>query len=169
MKKIAAVALLSAFIAAPVAAEDMHMYIGANVGSAQIDATGFDASTAFSVLAGHKFNSNFAAEVAYVNFGSVDVAPAGSTVKSSAMSLSGVGSFPLNDQFSLFGKLGLASTTVKGTGFPSESNTGVTYGVGAQFDFDQQFAIRAGWDMYKIGDVNEEDEDVMSLGAIFTF
>ena len=168
MKKIAAVALLSAFIAAPVVAEDMHMYIGANVGSAQIDRTGFDASTAFSVLAGHKFNSNFAAEVAYVNFGSVDL-PLGATVKSDAMSLSGVGSFPLNEQFSLFGKLGLASTTAKGTGSPSESNTGVTYGVGAQFYFDRQVAIRAGWDMYKIGDVNEEDEDVMSLGAIFTF
>ncbi len=167
MKKIAAVALLSAFIAAPVAAEDMHMYIGANVGSAQIDVTGFDASTAFSVLAGHKFNSNFAAEVAYVNFGSVDVAP-GDTVKSSAMSLSGVGSFPLNDQFSLFGKLGVASTTVEGTGF-SEKNTGVTYGVGAQFDFDRQFAIRAGYDAYKIGDAVKEDETVMSIGALFTF
>lgn len=167
MKKIAAVALLSAFIAAPVAAEDMHMYIGANVGSAQIDATGYDASTTFSVLAGHKFNSNFAAEVAYVNFGSVD-RPLGVTVKSDAMSLSGVGSFPLNDQFSLFGKLGLASTNIKVTGFPSDSNTGVTFGVGAQFNFDQQFAIRAGWDMYKVGDA-DTDEDVMSLGAIFTF
>ena len=84
------------------------------------------------------------------------------------MSLSGVGSFPLNDQFSLFGKLGLASTDVKQTGSPSASNTGVTFGVGAQFDFDQQFAIRAGWDMYKVGDA-DTDEDVMSLGAIFTF
>lgn len=166
MKKIAAVALLSAFIAAPVAAEDMHMYIGANVGSAQIDRTGHDASTAFSVLAGHKFNSNFAAEVAYVNFGSVDVP--GATVKSDAMSLSGVGSFPLNDQFSLIGKLGVASTTLKKTAVASQSNTGVTFGVGAQFDFDQQFAIRAGWDMYKVGDA-DTDEDVMSLGAIFTF
>mgnify|MGYP003385510524 CR=1 FL=1 len=166
MKKIAAVALLSAFIAAPVVAQDM--YIGANLGSAQIDVTGLDASTAFSVLGGYTINSNFAAEVAYVNFGSVDIVP-GVTVKSSALSVSGVGSFPLNDQFSLIGKLGLASTNIEVTGAPSEKNTGLTWGVGAQFNVDKQIGIRAGYDAYKVGDVVTEDENVMSIGAIFKF
>ena len=175
MKKIAAVALLSALIAAPVVAQDM--YIGANLGSAQIDVTGFDASTAFSVLGGYTISSNFAVEVAFVNFGSVDL-PLGKKVESSALSVSGVGSYPLSDEAFLIGKLGLASTNLKQTNVPSESNTGLTYGIGAQFNFDKQIGIRAGYDVYKVGNVVTykvgdavvtEDETVMSLGAIFKF
>ncbi len=181
MKQIAAVALLSAFIAAPVAAQDMlaaqDMYIGVNVGSAQIDVPGYDASTALSVLGGYTINSNFAVEVAFVNFGSVDL-PLSTTVDSSALSISGVGSYPLNDEAFLIGKLGLASTNLKQTNVPSESNTGLTYGIGAQFNFDKQIGIRAGYDVYKVGNVVTyqvgdavvtEDETVMSLGAIYTF
>ncbi len=169
MKKIAAVALLSAFIAAPVAAQDM--YVGVNVGSAEIDVTGMDSSTAFSVLGGYTINSNLAAEVAYNNFGSVDVAP-GVTVKSNALSVSAVGSYPINDMFSLIGKLGVASTTFKVSAPPpissSESETGVTFGVGGQFNFDKQIGMRAGYDIYKVG-TNSDNENVMSIGGVFYF
>lgn len=165
MKKIAAVALLSAFIAAPVAAQDM--YVGVNVGSAEIDVTGSDSTTAFSVLGGYTINQNFAAELAYVNFGSFDNAP-NSTVKSSALSLSAVGSYPINDMFSLFGKLGVASTTLKTTGAGSDSETDVTFGVGGQFNFDKQIGMRAGYDVYKVGK-NSDNENVMSIGAIYHF
>ena len=165
MKKIAVAALLSAFIAAPVAAQDM--YIGVNVGSAQIDVTGLNSSTAFSVLGGYTIYSNFAAEVAFVNFGSVDRA-LGTTLKSRALSVSAVGSIPLNDQFSLIGKLGVASTTFKATNFDSDSEIGVTFGVATQFNFDKEISMRAGYDVYKVS-ADSADENVMSLGAIYQF
>ena len=104
MKKIAIAILLSGFVAAPAVAAGG--YVGVNAGSAKIDLTGFDSTTSFGVFGGYAFNENFAAEVAYTNFGSKDYPAAGVMgVKSHAYSVSAVGSWPINEQFSLFGKL----------------------------------------------------------------
>lgn len=110
MKKIAIAVLLSAFVAAPAVAADTPFYAGVNVGSAKIDAANFNSSTSFALLGGYTFNENVAAEIAYTNFGSENGGGVGS--KSSAISISGVGSFPINEQFSVFAKLGFASTTL---------------------------------------------------------
>lgn len=167
MKKIAAVALLSALVSAPVAALDM--YIGASAGSAQIDVTGLDSSRTFSVLGGYSINSNFAAEVAFVNFGSADNVVSGAIVKSSALSVSGVGSYPINNMFSLIGKMGVALTKLEVTGSDSASKTGLAFGVGAQYNLNNRIGIRAGYDVYNIGGVITDDENVTSVGAIFSF
>jgi OmpA-OmpF porin, OOP family len=166
MKKIVATALLSALITAPVAAQDM--YIGGNIGKAQIDAPGLDSSIAFSVLGGYTFNSNLAAEVAFINFGSADLA-LGATAKSSALNVSGVASYPINDLFSLIGKMGVALTTLKVTGSDSASKMGLTFGVGAQYNFDDQIGMRASYDVYNVGGAITDDEEVLSIGAIFKF
>lgn len=169
MKKIAAVALLSALISTPVVAEGMHMYIGANVGSAQIDVTELDSSRAFSVLGGYSINSNFAAEVAFVNLGSADNVVSGAIVKSGALSVSGVGSYPINNMFSLIGKMGVALTTLKATGTDSSSKTGLVFGVGAQYNLNNRIGMRVGYDAYNVGGVITDDEHVMSVGVIFNF
>lgn len=164
MKKIAITLLLSAFVAVPAVAADM--YVGVNVGSAKIDSPGFDTTTSFALLGGYTFNENFAAEVAYSNFGSKDIG-FGLTYKSSALSLSGVGSLPLNEQFSVFGKLGIASTTLELTGFPSESKSDLTYGFGGQFNVNKQIGIRLGYDVYKVGSGSSVDQKVTSIGGVF--
>lgn len=167
MKKIAAAVLLSAFVAAPAVAADI--YAGINVGSAKIDSPGFGSTTSFALLGGYSFNENFAAEVAYTNFGSKDY-PTVSGVKSSAMSVSGVGSLPINEQFSVFAKLGIASTTLEATGFASTSKTDLTYGFGGQFNINRQVGIRLGYDTYKVSDsFITVDQTVTSVGAVFKF
>lgn len=166
MKKIAIAVLLSAFAAAPAVAADMGGYVGVNVGSAKIDSPGFDSSTSFALLGGYAFNENFAAEVAYTNFGSES--GAGITSKSSAMSISGVGSLPLNEQFSLFAKLGFASTTLEMLGL-STSKSDLTWGLGAQFNVNKQVGIRVGYDQYKVGSPISLNQKVASVGAVFKF
>lgn len=166
MKKIAIAVLLSAFVAAPAVAADM--YVGVNVGSAKIDSPGFDTTTSFALLGGYTFNQYFAAEVAYTNFGSKDIG-FGFTYKSSAWSLSGVGSYPFNEQFSVFGKLGIASTTLELTAFPSESKSDLTWGLGGQFNVNKQIGIRLGYDQYKVGSSSSADEKVTSIGGVFKF
>jgi OmpA-OmpF porin, OOP family len=169
MKKIAVAILLSAFVAVPAVASDM--YVGVNVGSAKIDSPGFDTTTSFALLGGYTFNEYFAAELALINFGSKDYSIPGTiTVKSSGFSISGVGSYPINEQFSVFAKLGLASTTLEATGFSSTSKSDLTYGLGGQFNVNKQIGIRLGYDVYKVSDsVLTVDQKVTSIGALFKF
>ncbi len=174
MKKIAIAVLLSA-IAAPVFAEGM--YAGVNLGQNKYDFAGAgisgaakDTSTVVGILGGYAINKNFAAEAAYTSLGSVDVG-GGNTVKSSVLSLSGVGSFPINDQFSLFAKVGLAQSKVEATGQASKTKSGTTFGIGGQYNVTSAIGIRVGYDKYKVGanpsiDINTS---VMSVGGVFKF
>jgi len=166
MKKLAAAVLLSTIVAAPAVASDM--YVGVNVGSAKIDASNLDSTTSFALLGGYNFNNNFAAEVAYTDFGSKDYS--GFTLKSSAWSISGVGSYPFNEQFSVFAKLGFASTTTDTSG-SSTDKSDLTYGIGGQFNVNKQIGIRLGYDVYKVADPSSAtfDQSVASIGALFNF
>ncbi|HEY6094774.1 MAG TPA: porin family protein [Gallionellaceae bacterium] len=166
MKKTTIIALLSAFIALP--ANAAGGYVGVSLGSGQIDISGLNSTTSLGFFGGYSFNENFSAEIAYYDFGSQDLAP-GFTLKSSALSMSGVGFLPINEQFSLFAKLGFASTSLDLTGFSTESNTDFTYGFGGQINVNPQFAIRAGYDVYKVGSGVSVDQKLMSVGGLLRF
>lgn len=173
MKKIAIALMLSTVAVAPAFAE--QMYVGVNLGQNKYDFAGAgitgttkDTSTAFGILGGYSFNKNIAVEVAYTSLGSVDVVP-GVTVKGSAMSVSGVGSYPFNDQFSLFAKLGIAQTKIESTGSASETKSGATFGIGGQYNVSSTIGIRVGYDRYKVGKNPSIDTSVMSVGGVFGF
>ena len=96
-----------------------------------------------------------------------------SSAKSTGFSLSGVGSLPLNQNFSLFGKLGFAMIT----GSPGGSYTGndmksraLTYGVGGQFNLNPSVGIRLGWDKYKFNDTGlSGNASLISVGGLIKF
>jgi len=75
----------------------------------------------------------------------------------------------INEQFSVFAKLGYATTTLDGTGFPSESKNDFTFGLGGQFNINQQVGIRLGYDVYKVGGAVTADQKVTSIGGVFRF
>ena len=156
-KSIFIAALLSAVVAAPAVAE--NMYAGVNIGSAKINDSGYDTSTSYALLGGHNFNENVAAEIAYSNFGKE--VRFGVTSKSSALSVSAVGSFVAYDPITLFGKLGFASTKLDIQNATTARKTGLTYGFGAQFnvtDGGSAGYIRVGYDVYKV-----QDDDNVTL------
>jgi OOP family OmpA-OmpF porin len=173
MKKIAiAVVLLSAVVAPAVAADN---YVGIRAGQAKtsIENNTFNTGTVNStnptgwgVFIGHDFNPNFAVEAEYLNL-------VNGSVKSTGFSVSGVGSFPINEQFSLFGKLGYAMIT----GSPGGSFTGsdqksraLTYGVGGQFNVAPSVGIRLGWDKYKFNDTSMNgNASLVSIGGLIKF
>lgn len=162
MKKIAIAAILSAFVAAPAFAADM--YVGVNVGKNQMDFSGINSSTSIGVLGGYSFNQNVAAEVAYTNLGSADYF--GNSITGHVFSVAAVGSLPLNQDFSLLGKLGVASSTIEGQG-NSESKTDLTYGIGAQYNVSKTVGVRLGYDSFKVGSTNTKDSALISIGAVF--
>jgi len=169
MKKIAIAAALSvAFITAPAFAADPYTYIGVNAGQNDMDFPGVKASTAMGVFGGYSFNEYIAAEIAYVDFGKVDMDITGTTVKGNAASVVAVGSLPLSREFSLFAKLGYASTKVESA--TSETKDEATYGVGAQFNpANNNIGIRLGYDNYRVGSASTKDSALVNLAVLFKF
>jgi len=169
MKKIviAFAVLLSSFIAVPAFAA--NAYIGINAGQNKMDFSGAKESTAYSVFGGYSFNEYIAGELAYTDFGSADTDVSGTSLKGNATSIAAVGSLPLGKDFSLFAKLGYASTKVEATGGTSESKDDVTYGIGAQYNATKNIGIRLGYDSFKVGKTQTKDSNFMSLGVLYNF
>src|SRR5687767_10640207 len=83
-------------------------YIGGTLGQAELkDACAGvsdcdEKDTAWRILGGYQFNRHFAAELGYHDLGEAS-APAG-TSEANAWELVGIGSYPIANQFSIYGK-----------------------------------------------------------------
>jgi opacity protein-like surface antigen len=164
-------------------------YVGGSVGQSKIDcSTGGvagvscdDSDTAFRVLGGYQFNKYLGAELGYADLGKATLSAAGlsASVEAKAWDLVAVGRVPVADRFSLFGKLGMyradsdLSSNTALIPASSDDNTDVTYGLGAQYDFNKNLGVRAEWQQYKkVGSDStggEGDVDVMSVGVVYRF
>jgi OOP family OmpA-OmpF porin len=186
-KGLAILGLASAVaFAGPAFAQDTGFYAGLSFGqsSADFDCSGLitcdDQDTAWKILGGYRFNRNLAVEFGYTDLGEgsgsdgVDTA----TIESTAFEVVAVGSFPIANNFSVYGKAGFfrgdTEATVTGTssGSVSESNTDLTYGVGVQYDFNRNLGVRGEWQRYtNLGgeNIDEFDVDVISVGLIWRF
>jgi OOP family OmpA-OmpF porin len=181
MKKIAAVVLLSV-VAAPVFAADAGFYAGVTLGSGKPNVTpsalviSKSSNFIYGGLAGYQYNKNLAVEAQFTGVGkATDIA--GNTVKADALSLTAVGLLPLNDSFELLGKLGVASTKTTTSGLGANlgtSRTGLTYGLGAQYNVTPNLGLRLVWDRYAVATTNagiksNANANVMTLGAVYQF
>jgi hypothetical protein len=96
----------------------------------------------YRIAGGYQFATTWGAEVRYGNYGKESAGTFGTASADwelSGIEISGTGTFPLTDAFSLIGKLGIALTTLKLTGkggmpSPSATSTKLAYGIGAQYD-----------------------------------
>jgi OOP family OmpA-OmpF porin len=176
--------------------QDTGWYIGGSFGQseADVDCAGTtscdDTDTSWKIFAGYHINRNFAIEAGYGNLGDVKFAtpafpilglPAlDFKIETSVWEVVGIGSFPIADRFSLFGKVGLygADTDIEisspglGSASDSDDNVDLTFGFGARYDFTRNFGVRGEWQRYsdvKAGDLGKSDVDVMSVGIVFRF
>jgi opacity protein-like surface antigen len=173
MKKIALLGAVLALVSPPALAEGM--YVGAKLGQASYDFSNItnNNQAAFGFLAGFVITNSAFVEVEYDNLGGYD-SPTGN-VSGRAFSLSGVGSVQLNSQFSLFGKLGIASTILNDKAKPgfvgdvSYSNTGLNFGLGAHYNISPYVGVRAGLDSFKVGNANSNADRMrmVYMGATF--
>lgn len=185
MKKSIIAALLMAASGGAIAADNSG-YIGVGVGSSSTtikdDTTGFS-YTANSrggmgrIFAGVR-NGNFGVEGEVIGLGTFDFP--GFSVRAHGFGVSAVGYLPLATEFSFFGKAGLADITTDATPAPgfritapaSQSRVGVSLGLGAQFDVNQNVAFRAALESYPFSafDSNLKGRiGVFDLSAMFKF
>lgn len=152
-----------------------------------------DTDTGYKLQVGYSFTPNWAIEGGYVDLGEMSYKATGSlggvagnakaTVEANGWNIAGVGTMPINQQFSLFGKLGAiyadvdAKATLTGGGGSISDKASTTdwkanFGFGATYQFNKQWGMRAEWERFSnLGDsdTGESDVDLLSVGVVFRF
>jgi OOP family OmpA-OmpF porin len=89
-----------------------------------------------------------------------------------AWELVGLGILPLNENFSVYGKLGGYRGEARGGGI-KETRNDLTYGIGGQYDIGRNLGVRLEWQRYTDfgggGFGAQGDQDILSLNAIYRF
>jgi OOP family OmpA-OmpF porin len=194
MKKIVFALIASAAVAGAAQAQDMSAtaprgYVGLGVATADhdyslsgVNTTGSDGYKASAkVFGGYEFNNVWGLEAGYTDFSKSDfnyttaggVAGHGNS-EGHAYYVAGKANAMLNDQFSVFGKLGLEnshrslSTSTVGLG-GSDNDTGVYAGVGVQYNLNKQVALTAEYERYGKSVNFGAKPDVWTVGARYSF
>ena len=181
-------AIAAAALAAPASAQMSapslsSAYIGGSLGQSELDLDCEGAScekkdTAWRIFGGYQFSKHFSAELGYANLGeaTIDFGP-GDTVSAegTAWDISAVGMLPVGP-VSLYGRLGLyrADTELRDSlsgESADDTNTGVFWGLGLQFDISKNLGVRAEWQQYNdVGDGEGEfDVRVLNIGVVWRF
>jgi len=152
------------------------VYLGADIG--QTDYEGEDA-TSFRLFAGMPVNESFSIEGAWINQG--EASESGfdpffgqykAELEASGIQISGLGSIPLQDKLSLYGKVGLylwdvdlSFTDNTGTFSGSDDGSDIFFGFGLNFIINDQLVLRGSYDLISI-DIGGEsfDADLVSVG-----
>jgi OOP family OmpA-OmpF porin len=148
MKKISIAVLLSTAVISSAAFADASGFFAA------VDAQNWSASggggnitnpsTGYRIGGGYNFTQNWGVEVDYAKSGDA-TQPGGGTLNASSTQLVGVGTYPINNMFSVYGKLGVASNKVGGSnasGCTICSTTSTAYGAGGVYNINKQFGVR---------------------------
>lgn len=210
MKTVGALGLVGcAAMASPFAvADDSGWYGGANIGQSRatiddariisgLQGGGYGTSSiidddrdrGYKIFGGYQINKYFALEGGYFDLGkfgfTATTVPAGTlsgNIRLKGLNLDVVGTLPITEKFSAFGRIGAnyaeAKDTFTGTGSvsvlnpnPSERDTNLKVGLGLQYAFTESLALRAEVERYRINDAvgNKGDVDLVSVGLVYRF
>jgi OOP family OmpA-OmpF porin len=201
--------LALALMAAPYAlAAEPGWYLGANIGQSQatIDTDRIrggllgsgltagpidenDRDGGYKLFGGYQLNRHFAVEGGYFDLGqfgfSTTTTPTGTLngdIKLKGINLDLVGTLPISERFSAFGRIGVArsqaSDTFTGTGAvtvlnpnPSARSNNLKVGLGLEYAFTPAFSLRTEIERYRVDDAvgNKGDVDLISLGLVYRF
>ena len=167
-----------ALIHVPAYAQDAGFYIGGAFGQSKTknDAAPFTAlgatvtknderNTMFRLFGGYDVNKHLGIEAAYVDLGAFGVsgtiggAPFTAFGDITGLSVSGVGTLPLSEKFSVFGSVGVFFSKVKASasvaavaGAARDSGTDLTAGVGIKYALSKNIAARLEVNRYGLDD-----------------
>ena len=169
MRLIFAVLAAAGLAASPTfAADGTGFYVGAGVGDygIKLDGNTFDANDfGYKVFGGYNFIPYLGVELEYIDGGSPS--DQGVSIDMYGFNLSAVGIWPVTDQFDLFAKAGLISWRADASGFGNDSGEDFSWGVGAGFNFTDQFGLRGEYQAFEIEDTN--DVYLWSASVIWRF
>ncbi|WP_370980090.1 outer membrane beta-barrel protein [Agaribacterium sp. ZY112] len=170
MKKISSILVASGLALAAAnasAGKDTGLYAGASLASSSYEVAKEggdikDSDTSYKLFGGYNFGIipliDVAAEVSYIDFGSVKVV--NDDLNSTGLVASGLAAFNMGP-LGIFGKYGVA----KFDGDVSDETNGA-YGIGARIQLGS-LAVRAEYEVFDMNDA--VDVDYASIGASWTF
>ncbi len=164
MKKFAWATLLCLFSLAGYANAE-GLSLGASYGYVNIEDSdqsfSFDATdTGYKLFGTYMFNNGFGIEGGYIDFGKPDDIFLGQTAKidAEAWSLYGVGALGLSEKFDLFAKAGVVSweadSLIDGVRIGADDGEDLALGIGASFNADGAFGLRAEFDWFDVDDAD---------------
>lgn len=141
--------------------------------------------SSFSLFGGYRATQNFSLQLEYqdeLSFG-VDEMFSGSSLlfpetgtqdfESNGLFLSGISSYPINDNGVLYMKGGLFNWEVESNYFETRtdylgqtSGTDIFYGLGANYDLNSRFGVSAEWERYQM---EKSDIDYLSTKLKYKF
>lgn len=201
--------LTLALMAAPFAmADNLGWYGGANVGQskATIDEDRItsdlrsrglvagpfnndERDRTYKLFGGYQFNPYISVEAGYFDLGrfgfTTTTTPAGTlsgNIRLKGLNLDVVGTLPITEKFSAFGRMGVAYTRAEdsfvGSGAvsvldpnPSSHKANLKAGLGLQYALTDALSLRAEIERYRVDDAvgNKGDVDLASLGLVYHF
>jgi OOP family OmpA-OmpF porin len=193
MNKIVFALIASAAIAGAAQAQDIttnapRSYVGLGVATADhdysvsgvntTDKDGYKASA--KVFGGYEFNNMWGVEAGYTdfrkssfNYTTAKGAAGSGDADGHAYYVAAKANQPINDQFSVFGKLGVENSHRSfgtNTGLSgSSSDTGVYAGVGLQYNLNKEVALTAEYERYGKSSDFGAKSDVWTVGARYSF
>lgn len=178
MKKIICVAVMafSAGIVSDAMAQSSvgntavgNTYVTGNIGQSNLRNTGINdhIDTAGGVGLGWKFNQNVAAEISYTNMGkfSGDFADA----KAEAYQASLIGSYDVAPKWSVYGRLGVARTSLDVSDTGTTRKTTGLYGIGTQYQINPQLAATLEYNQYHSFAGSEDKLNTATVGLKYSF
>jgi len=133
------------------------------------------------IAVGYDFNKMFGVELGYTSFGTLFDSNDSSlrlSQKSNAITLSVLGTLPINEMFGVYGRVGYARYDTNNSGaiagVPVDDETGNTpmWGGGVKFTLNEQFALRLEYQNYAdLSDLPGRKDDVQGLfaGGVYRF
>lgn len=133
----------------------------------------------FKLFGGYQFTKNLAAELAYVDLGTLTYsgtflgAPVtNGRLETTGLNMSLVGTFPVNPSFSLFAKAGIfvwtadARDVTGGAPFSgSQDDSDLSFGFGGAFQIGPRLSLRGEWERYEAID----NISLLSIGLAYGF
>ncbi|MTW35560.1 outer membrane beta-barrel protein [Pseudoduganella danionis] len=167
-------ALLGLAVALPAFASDPFepgVYAGVNLGRASISSkyveSGHDATGGFAI--GYQMTPNLGAEVfastlSFDPFKGLLAAPG--NYPDSHIGVAVLGSIPLSDQFSLYGRLGIGRTKMPSTrtSLPTTHETDPSIGIGASYAISRQWSVNL-----EATRLTKTEVNLLSAGLRFQF
>ena len=164
------VAVIGVSLMQSVALAESRIYLGGGFGHSELnEATNVESDVA-KLYGGVTLSENLDFETEWIHLDDFDFDgfATGNDVESDTVNLSLVFSHPLSRQFSLMAKGGVHYTEIDIPGEDLE-NSGFSLGLGARYDFDSGFGIRAEYQkLYNATDLND-DFELYSVGVHFSF
>lgn len=99
------------------------------------------------IFGGYQLNPNFAVEAGVAELGSVN--SGSGHVDSYGTFVDAVGTMPLNPQWSLLGRVGVAHMSVN-TPTGDDGGNGLKVGLGAEYALSKNVALRGEWERYEL-------------------